>query len=113
LVDQDHGSRVSIVGGEFLDVDDSTVGDAPGAFEPGAALAFHFLRGLRLATQQYVSAEKCDAARCHESIQSKRIHTKRWVKSAQGRRLREQDMPKAGAGGSSRKVTKVTTNGRS
>ena len=68
LVDQHDGGVMAIGWSEFLNVDHRSVCNTSSGFEPGAAVALDFIRGLRLAAQQGVSAEQRDAATCNQSI---------------------------------------------
>ncbi len=58
VVLEDQQDRLFVfLAGEFLDVDDSSIGDAADAVEPLAALPFDVLRARGLAAQKDVSSE--------------------------------------------------------
>jgi hypothetical protein len=82
LIDQHDGGVVILGSLELLHVNHSPVGDAPSGFQPGAALSFNVFWRFRLAPQQHIHSEKRDATGRHQSIHSKRVHTKGRSKSA-------------------------------
>jgi hypothetical protein len=62
---------------QLLNVNYGSIRNSASDFKPRTAFTFNVFRGLGLSSQQRIRTKQDDAAGGHQSIKSKRIHTKK------------------------------------
>src|SRR5215472_9811550 len=107
FVDEHHRGVIVVCRRQFLHINHGSIRNSAGDFKPSTAFTFNIFGSLGLSPQQRVHAKQHYSAACHQSIKSKRIHTKKAGRNRPWAADSLSGYAQSAAGGSGSAVTEV------